>query len=277
MDLESANFEIERLNSLLFEFKKENQRLREENQKLREEIEYRNNDENDMCSIIREMKNELNELKQRVENIENASQEYDDEVYPEADNEDDAEWFPLKGFEDDYEIKNIYPYYIRRKRDGKIVKECDDKQSGYIKLGLNSKPYQKHILIAKQFIPNDDPINKKIVDHKNHRRNDYHISNLRWISPKDNNRNKQGRNGIVYEYVDTISDDSIKVDSYGNHTFDNYYFYNNAFYFYTGINYRKLHINEDKYGNKSVRLITEEGKNITVYYNKFKREHDIYD
>lgn len=107
MDLESALAEIKR--------------LREENQRLREEIEYRDNDENDMCNIIREMKDEINELKQRVENIENNTQEFDDVVYPETDNEEDAEWFDVN-VDSEYEIYNCFPYQIRRKSNGKIIK-----------------------------------------------------------------------------------------------------------------------------------------------------------
>ena len=79
----------------------------------------------------------------------------------------------------------------------------------------------------------------------------------------------------MYEYVDTIPDDAMKVDTYGKHRFDNYYFYDNVFYFYTGINYRKLHINDNKWGNKWVCLISEEGINVSVMYSKFKKEHDI--
>ena len=223
------------------------------------------------------MKMEIKELRQRMENLENASQDYDDGIrYPEADDEDDSEWFPLKGFED-YEIQNIYPYDIRRKSNRKIIGEWIEKQSGYVNISLNGKPYSKHILIAKHFIPNDDPINKKIIDHKNRNRTDYHTSNLRWVSSKDNAKNKSSHKGIAYEYVDTIPDDAIKVDSYGNHTFDNYYYHNNVFYFYTGINYRKLHINENKCGNKSVCLVNEDEKRVQVCYSKFKKEHDIYD
>ena len=220
------------------------------------------------------MKMEINELKLRMENVENASQDYD-VVYPEVDNEENAEWFDLKGFEDEYEIYNYYPYNIRKKSNGKIVGEWINKQNGYINVALNGKPYQKHILVAKQFIPN--PNHLPIVDHINHNKTDYRVSNLRWVSVSDNARNKSSTRGVVYEYVDTIPDEAIKVDTYGNHTFDNYYFFDNVFYFYTGINYRKLHISENKYGNKWVSLISDVGKNVLVYYGKFKREHDIYD
>ena len=261
------------------------QELESENKKLREQIielqsENKQMEENceeldEECGgIIQSLKSELKELKQRVENLEN-NVDYDDGIrYPEAQTEKEAQWFDLK-VDNDYEIKNIYPYDIRRKSNEKIVKEGIDKNSGYIQIGFNKKYYKKHILVAKHFIPNDDPINKKIVDHKNHIRTDYHISNLRWVSASENSKNKSSHKGVVYEYVDTIPEEAIRVDSYGNNTFDNYYFYDNIFYFYTGINYKKLHIHEDKYGNKSVYLINEDGKNIKICYCKFKKLYDI--
>ena len=105
----------------------------------------------------------------------------------------------------------------------------------------------------------------------------YHVNNLRWVSQKENNRNKSAHKGIQYEYVDEIPIDAIVVDAYGDHTFTNYYFFDNVFYFDTGINYRKLHINEDRYGNKKVSMIDNDGKNVSVCYNKFKKEHNIFD
>ncbi|KAK8839750.1 hypothetical protein M9Y10_031455 [Tritrichomonas musculus] len=251
------------------------QKLREENKILKAEIKQLNEslEENDdwNAGIIKNLKDEMKELKQRVENLENTV-DYDDTVYPEAETEKEVEWFDLKT-DDDYEIKNIYPYDIRKKSDKKAATECADKQSGYIRVSLNGKPYQKHRIIAQHFIPNPEHLPK--VDHINHIKTDYHTKNLRWASTSDNNRNKSSSKGVVYEYIDTIPDDAIKVDTYGTHTFDNYYFYDNIFYFYTGINYRKLHINENKWGNKRVSLISEEGKNVSVYYSKFKKEHDI--
>ena len=225
---------------------------------------------------IKELKDEINQLKLQLQDDE---EEYDDvededEIYPEADNEEDAEWYDLKGFEDDYEICNWFPYQIKKKSNGKIIGESS-RNDGYIVVALNGKTFLKHKIIAKQFISN--PNHFPIVDHKNHNKTDYHISNLRWVSQKDNTRNKNGYGKIIYEYVDTIPDEAMKVDSYGKHTFDNYYFFDNVFYFYTGINYRKLHISENKYGNKWVSLISDVGKNVLVYYGKFKREHDIYD
>ena len=249
--------------------------LRDENEKLKAEIKQLNESlyENDEwnAGIISNLKNEMKELKQRVENLENTV-DYDDIVYPEAETEEEAQWFDLKT-DDDYEIKNIYPYDIRRKSNEKIITNTLNKQSGYIIVSLNSKQYNKHILVAKHFVPNPDHL--PIVDHINHIRTDYHTSNLRWVSAKENSRNKYGYGGIEHEYVDTIPDDAMKADTYGKHRFEDYFFYDNVFYFYTGINYRKLNINENKYGNKWVSLISDNGKNVSVYYSKFKKEHDI--
>ena len=229
--------------------------------------------DNEWANSMRDVKEEIQELRDRIEDLENREDDLDDDiVYPEAQTEGEAQWFDVKN-DDAYEIKNIFPYNIRRKRDGKNATESVNKKSGYIQITLNGKPYQKHILVAKHFIPN--PYRLPIIDHKDHVKTNYHTTNLRWASIKENNRNRSSSKGVEYEYVDTIPDEAIKVDSYGNHTFDNYFFHDNIFYFYTGINYRKLHINEDKYGNKSVKLIDEEGKGVSVYYSKFKKEHGI--
>ncbi len=96
----------------------------------------------------------------------------------------------LKGFEKDYEILNKYPFTIRRKSNHHICKNsvhCN----GYIRVCLNGTYYMKHVLIAKQFIKNDDPTHKIEVDHKNRNKRDYRLSNLHWVTPSDNNYNRK--------------------------------------------------------------------------------------
>ena len=220
------------------ELESENEKLREQIIELHAEIEYRESDETDMCNIIQEMKMEINELKLRVENIEQNN--YDDVVYPEADSEEDAEWFDLK-VDSDYEICNWFPYNIRKKSNGRIVGEWINKQNGYINVALNSKCYQKHILIAKHFIPN--PNHLPIVDHINHNREDYHIFNLRWVSARDNSRNKYGYGGSKYEYVDTLPNDCQQITLFKGWEFENYFISaDNKIWFYNGNQYRELKI-----------------------------------
>ncbi len=96
---------------------------------------------------------------------------------------------PLKGFTNDYEILNRYPFTIRRKSNHFICKDAKHIK-GYIRVCLNGNYYLKHVLIARQFIPNDDPQHKIEVDHINRNRADYHLSNLRWITPTDSNYNR---------------------------------------------------------------------------------------
>ena len=184
------------------------------------------------------------------------------------------EFVPLKDFENDYEILSQYPFTIRKKRNHYEVKEFKN-HYGYPSVALNGDNKLKHRLIAKQFIPNDDPDNKVEVDHKNKRRDDYHLENLRWVSRTENQINKTSHLGNIYEYVDDIPDDAIVVDSYGVHKFENYYYHDNVFYFYNGIQYRKLHIIEYKNGSKCVHMTDSNGENIGVYYNKFKKQYDL--
>ena len=53
---------------------------------------------------------------------------------------------------DDYEILNVYPFTIRRKRDHYEVTESVHKSTGYYRVTLNRIKYLKHRLIAEQFI-----------------------------------------------------------------------------------------------------------------------------
>ena len=176
----------------------------------------------------------------------------------------------------DYEILNIYPYTIRRKRDHYVISESVN-GSGYICVALNGKSYKKHRLIAEQFLFNEDPENKKEVDHINHNRADYHIENLRWVSHSENIFNKTSHCGINYNYVDDIDGDSIVITDYGTHKFEEYYYDQTVdkFYFWNGIKYRELHINEMKNGLKFVDMKSTKGKRINVYYSKFKRLYGL--
>ena len=87
------------------------------------------------------------------------------------------DFVPLLDF-NDYEILNIFPFIIRRKETHRVVNEMIN-NGGYKVVVLNGVRYLLHRLIALQFIPNDDPVNKYVVDHKNHNKQDNHFNNLR--------------------------------------------------------------------------------------------------
>ena len=209
-------------------------------------------------------------VEQSVDNSVNQVVNQNDKSVDNSVNQD--EFVPLN-VNNDFEISTTYPFIIKRKSDGFMPKDCIY-PNGYVYVKLNNERYLKHRLIAIQFIENPD--NLPEVDHINHDKTDYHLTNLRWVSSSTNHRNKTSNRGIQYEYVDEIPDDSIVVNEYGTNEFENYYFHNNIFYFYNGIQYRKLHVNERKRdGAKFVCLLNTNGKVITVFYSKFKRLHNL--
>ena len=193
-----------------------------------------------------------------------------------------VEFVPLLGYENDYEILNDYPFTIRRKNNHYEVSENDYQHKGYPAIYLNRKLIQKHVLIAKQFIPN--PNNLPQVDHINHDRTDYHIENLRWITPSENQRNKSSFKGIQYEYIDTLPNDYIDVVTYESknrtHEFnDKEYYYSpstDKFYYFNGSQYRILNINTPN-DNKCVKMMDKNKRQIAVYYTKFNIQYDLFD
>ena len=188
-----------------------------------------------------------------------------------------VDFISLNGFPD-YEILNEYPFTIRNKSN-KIELSETLNSGGYLVCRLNGRLYYKHRIIALQFLHNPDPINNDVIDHINHDRTDNHLHNIRWCSSSDNNRNKSSYNGVDYEFVDNIPDDAMIVDFYDtrnkHHEFEFYYFHNDVFYFYNGINYRILHVNYSKSGNAVVAMNDINNRRVSVYYTKFKQQHDL--
>ena len=184
------------------------------------------------------------------------------------------EFVPLKDFENDYEILSQYPYTIRKK-DNHYVISVYNNHTGYPTLHINGYPRFKHGLIAKQFIPNDDPEHKVEVDHINHDKNDFHLENLRWVSKSMNQKNKASYKGIAIKYHDSIPDDAIAVKDYGKHQFEDYYYYNDKFYFYNGKQYKEMHINEDKRGSLYITIYNIHKKRVNVFYSQFKKIYNL--
>ena len=202
-----------------------------------------------------------------------------------------VEFVPLLHFEDDYEILNQFPFTIRKKTNHYVLNETINKVNGYVQVHLNGKTVRKHVILAKQFIPNDDPEHKTQVDHISHDRADNRLQNLRWISPSENCRNRTvstANTTIKYEFVDDIPDDVIVVDFYDTKTerreFEDgkYYYYHNEtndrdkfFGKITDNLYKILHINTNKAGNELIRLIDIDNKPVSVYINRYKYQHDL--
>ena len=88
---------------------------------------------------------------------------------------------------------------------GRRVKELKGHlNGGYRRIGLRRGKYDKvefavHRLLAQHFIPNDDPINKPYIDHRNGKKADNRLCNLRWVSHAENMYNIK-MTGCVSKY-----------------------------------------------------------------------------
>ena len=178
----------------------------------------------------------------------------------------------------DYEISTDYPYVIKKRSNGRIIKESIN-NNGYLCLNLSEQvngrtvihKHYKHRLIAMQFIENPNDLD--YVDHINRNRLDNRIENLRWCSASENNKNRTSTHNIDYEFFDDIDDEAVVVNDYGRHRFENYFYVpdEDSFYFYNGVKYRRLHINEMKNGSLYVCMMNTENKRVKVMISKFKK------
>lgn len=91
---------------------------------------------------------------------------------------------------------------VLRLSDNKIMPQYYDKD-GYTRVGLYVSKKRKtiaktHRLVALHFIPNDDPIARFQVNHKNTLRDYNYVSNLEWSSPQENMDHKVRCNNQRY-------------------------------------------------------------------------------
>ena len=141
----------------------------------------------------------------------------------------------------DYEINTSYPHQIRKKSNGKIIKESIN-NNGYVACVLNKKPYLKHRIIAIQFIPNPNKFEQ--VDHINTVKTDNNISNLRWVDFSTNMKNKTSYRNHEAIYVDELPNGSIQILNHNGFIFNDYYIDREAnVYRFNGARYFKLYIN----------------------------------
>lgn len=112
------------------------------------------------------------------------------------------EWKPIEGYEGYYEVSSFgrirsLPRYVikdnkgnKALKKGKIMKLGKGGTHPYLIVGLSKEGirtnYFVHRLVAKAFIPNDDPINKPLINHKNEMKNDNWVDNLEWCSHQYN-------------------------------------------------------------------------------------------
>ena len=100
---------------------------------------------------------------------------------------------PIKGFEGIYSIDTFGNVYrVKKTQGGKVGQlKWTINRNGYatIRLRKDNKCFSFYIhkLVAETFIPNPD--NKPHVDHIDTNVGNNHVSNLRWVTAKENSNN----------------------------------------------------------------------------------------
>jgi hypothetical protein len=179
-----------------------------------------------------------------------------------------AEWVQITNHMD-YDIQTTFPHQIRKRSNQRII-ALTHNGAGYLMCYLNGSQYFQHRIIMEQFKPN--PENLPDIDHVNHRRDFNHLDNLRWVSRRDNTRNKSSNCGVQYTYDTELPAEAIIVENYNGHTYSNYYYHQGQFWFYTGESYRRLHINTNaRTGYRYVITIDDGGINRNVSIAAYQR------
>jgi hypothetical protein len=108
-----------------------------------------------------------------------------------------------------------YPnYQIRMIEDGiyeirspeRLITQIFEKSVGYFVVKLRNangriKKEYIHRIIALQYIPNPFTDTHTFVNHKNHDRTDNRITNLEWVTPKQNSQDKGFYKGVEIEIL----------------------------------------------------------------------------
>ena len=128
------------------------------------------------------------------------------------------------------EIQTTHPYLIRSTISNDLCEEFIDHNHNddiYVKIPFpvfHGEPRilntQKKLLVAEHFVPNDDKSEFRQVLQLDNNKLNFDPDNLYWCTSQEMLSRKVQRR----EYVDTLPDDSIKIDSFNGHSFSKYYY-----------------------------------------------------
>jgi len=103
---------------------------------------------------------------------------------------------------------------------GSVWKSGSDNGRGYKKVRIKGKSFFVHRIIAKLFIPNDNPKYTQ-VDHLNRDKSDNRVENLRWVSNQMNCQNKSNQSlhglGVYFDERSKTFSVSFRIDGKNKH------------------------------------------------------------
>lgn len=107
-------------------------------------------------------------------------------------------WKDIEGYEGKYQVSNLgrvrsierkcRMVYERRRRVRERILKVEVKTDGYCRVTLSSPTKRRreyvHRLVSEAFIPN--PLNKSTVNHKDGNKRNNAVTNLEWLTLKEN-------------------------------------------------------------------------------------------
>jgi hypothetical protein len=107
----------------------------------------------------------------------------------------EEEWKVVEGYEGKYEVSDLGN--VRNAWDNVSVAQVLNGLPQYYYINFTHpdgwrKMERVHRIVALAFIENDNPPSKNVVDHKDRNKTNNHHTNLRWVTHKENMRNKEG-------------------------------------------------------------------------------------
>ncbi|CAL6086352.1 HNH_homing endonuclease [Hexamita inflata] len=139
-----------------------------------------------------------------------------------------------------YEVSNLGQ--VRNKTSGRILKPVL-RSDGYLQVNLYlnkiMKSYNIHQLVSKTFLENHD--NYSEIDHCDGVKTNNNVLNLRWVSRRENNKNRNGC-GDKFVFVNELPDDANEIWYYSGYFFEGYYWSEvmNKLYFNNGVRIREV-------------------------------------
>ena len=121
-----------------------------------------------------------------------------------------------------YEIDANFPHYLRK--NGVIYEPYCTSDNGYYSYNFTDIPETlHHRIIARQFVENEDPEHRVVVDHKNDDGKDNRIENLQWITQSENIKKRKSYTQQGFQPLDVLPPNAVPLGEYEGHTYSRYW------------------------------------------------------